>query len=94
MNVEQLSAALIELASLQGQAQQAVQLMPAPYVTVALAATLTGYSEKAIRSKIEQGVWLEGREYRKAPDDRVLISMNGFAAWVEQGHPRKTTRQL
>jgi hypothetical protein len=93
MNVEQLAAALVEFASQQGQAQP-VQLMPAPYVTVALAATLTGYSEKAIRRKIQDGIWLEGREYRKAPDDRVLISMKGFAAWVEQGHPRKTTRQL
>jgi hypothetical protein len=93
MNVEQLSAALIELASRQGQAQP-VQLMPAPYVTVALAATLTGYSEKAIRRKIQDGVWLEGREYRKSPDGRVLISIKGYTSWVEQGHPHKTSRQL
>jgi hypothetical protein len=41
--------------------------MPAPYVTIALAATLTDYSEKAIRRKIQDGVWLEGRGYRKSP---------------------------
>ena len=50
-----------------------------------LAATLTGYSPKAIRRKIESGVWLEGREFRKAPDGHVLISMRGYQQWVERG---------
>jgi hypothetical protein len=58
---------------------------PAQYVTIPLAAALTGYSAKAIRRKIESGVWLEGREYRKAPDGHVLISMKGYQQWVERG---------
>lgn len=58
---------------------------PAPYVRIRLAAAKTGYSEKAIRRKIESGVWIEGREYRKAPDGSILISMEGYAQWVEQG---------
>ena len=37
------------------------------------AAELTGYSEKAIRRKIEDGVWLEGHEYVRAPDGRILV---------------------
>jgi hypothetical protein len=54
-------------------------------VRIRLAASKTGYSEKAIRRKIESGVWIEGREYRKAPDGCILISMEGYAQWVEQG---------
>jgi len=56
----------------------------ANYVTIALAAAVTGYSEKAIRRKIEAGVWLEGREYVRAPDGHVLINMVGYHAWVAQ----------
>ena len=61
-----------------------VQLAPAPYVTVRLAATLTGLSEKAIRQKIEIGKWIDGKEYRRSPDGGVFISIAGYARWVEQ----------
>jgi hypothetical protein len=56
----------------------------ARYATVPLAATLTGLSEKAIRRKIEDGKWIEGREYRRAPDGGIFISMTGYQQWVEQ----------
>jgi hypothetical protein len=56
----------------------------AHYVTVPLAAALTGLSEKAIRRKIEEGKWIEGREYRRAPDGGIFISMTGYQRWVEQ----------
>lgn len=62
-----------------------VVLTPAPYVTVPLAASITGLSQKAIRRKIEDGKWLEGREYRRSPDGGVFISIKGFIAWVERG---------
>jgi hypothetical protein len=58
---------------------------PAPYVTVALAACITGLTEKAIRRKIEEGKWLEGQEFRRSPDGSILISIKGYAAWVERG---------
>lgn len=61
------------------------RVMSAKYVTVALAATITGLTEKAIRRKIEEGKWVEGREYRRAPDGGVFISIEGFERWVE-GH--------
>lgn len=58
--------------------------MPAArFVRIPLASQLTGYTEKAIRRKIEEGVWLEGREYKRAPDGNLLIDMEGFAKWVE-----------
>jgi hypothetical protein len=53
------------------------------YVTIGLAATLTGLSPKAIEAKIQGGVWLQGREYRKAPDGRLYVNVRGFEAWVE-----------
>lgn len=64
--------------------EASMHVTPAPYVTVKLAATLTGLTEKAIRRKIEEGKWLEGREYRKSPDGGVFISIKGYAAWVER----------
>lgn len=57
---------------------------PAPYVTIALAAQITGLSEKAIRRKIEEGKWLAGREYRRSPDGGLFISIKGYMSWVER----------
>ncbi len=56
---------------------------PAPYVTISLASKITGLSEKAIRRKIEDGKWIEGREYRRSPDGGIFISVKGFMKWVE-----------
>lgn len=65
-------------------AEAAIQLAPAPYVTIPLAAVVTGLSEKAIRRKIEDGKWLDGREYRRSPDGGIFISIKGYASWVEK----------
>jgi Putative excisionase (DUF1233) len=70
--------------------EQTIQIAPAPYVTVQLAAALTGLTEKAIRRKIEQGKWIEGREYRRSVDGGIFISLKGFAAWLENAKPFKT----
>lgn len=56
-----------------------------PYVLIPKAAEMTGYSVKAIERKIERGQWVEGREWRKAPDGRRLINMQGVISWVERG---------
>ncbi len=63
---------------------RAALVAPAPYVTIALAALITGLTEKAIRRKIEDGKWLEGREYRKSPDGGIFISIKGYQQWVEK----------
>lgn len=60
-----------------------INVSPAPYVTVSLAAMITGLTEKAIRRKIEEGKWLEGREFRRSPDGGVFVSVKGFQQWVE-----------
>jgi len=68
-----------------GRSGLATQIAPAPYVTVPLFSVISGLSEKAIRRKIEDGKWLEGREYRRSPDGGVFISIKGFERWVERG---------
>jgi len=57
---------------------------PAPYVTIALASIITGLTEKAIRRKIEEGKWIEGREFRRSPDGGVYVSIEGYSKWVEK----------
>lgn len=64
------------------EAQQTVQLVPARYVVIKLAAQLTGYTARAIEHKIYRGDWREGIEYRRGPDGRILIDMQGYARWV------------
>ena len=53
------------------------------WVTISRAEQLTGYTEKAIRAKIAEGVWPEGVVWKRAPDGRVLISTKGYDAWAE-----------
>ena len=61
-----------------------LQIAVARFVTIELAAALTGYTAKAIRSKIEKGEWLEDRQYVRR-DGRVLIDLRGYELWAETG---------
>lgn len=62
------------------------------YVRIARFADLTGYTEKAIRRKIAEGIWLDGREYRRAPDGRLCIDLEGYCRWVESGQKPVSNR--
>lgn len=57
--------------------------MSARYITISKFAEASGYSEKAVRRKIEEGVWIEGRQFRRAPDGRILMDLQGYEAWAE-----------
>lgn len=57
--------------------------MTTRYVRLPLFEQITGYTQKAVRRKIEEGHWIEGREYRRAPDGHILVDMNGYEKWVE-----------
>lgn len=48
---------------------------------VRAAAPVLGMTPKAIRRKIEEGVWLEGHEYFRR-DGRIWIDFVGVARWV------------
>ena len=56
---------------------------PARYVLLPLAATITGYTVKAMERKIERGDWPEKRVWIRAPDGRVMIDVVGYQKWVE-----------
>jgi hypothetical protein len=67
--------------------------MSLKYVTVDKFAADSGYSPDAIRNKIQRGVWLENRQYKKAPDGRIMIDTVGVEKWVEgQLEPSKQGR--
>jgi hypothetical protein len=55
------------------------------HVLIPRAAELTGYTPRAIKEKIAKGVWLEGREYVRAPDGHLMVSLKGYEQWVAQG---------
>jgi hypothetical protein len=62
------------------------------YVTIRKFSSESGYTEAAIRSKIANGTWRNDYVWRKAPDGRVLIDVDGYEAWVEMGAPSKADR--
>ena len=65
-------------------APAAVQIVSARFVTIELAAAMTGFTPGAIRTKIAKSVWLEGRQWVKR-DGRVLIDMKGYEQWAAGG---------
>lgn len=58
------------------------------WVLIKRFAEITGYSENAVRHKVKNGTWLEGRIWRKAPDGRIFLNLSEFERWVESpSHP-------
>jgi hypothetical protein len=57
-------------------------LTPARDVTIRLAATVTGLTERAIEAKIREGVWLGGQEYNRGPDGRIYIDLHAVSRWI------------
>ena len=53
------------------------------YRTISRFCAESGYTDAAVRGKIRDGVWLEGRVWRRAPDGHVLIDVRGYEEWVE-----------
>lgn len=62
--------------------QQIVMIAPAPVVVLKLAEAITGLSQKAMRRKIEDGKWIEGREYHRSPDGGLFLDIEGYRKWV------------
>ncbi|MEQ1527613.1 MAG: excisionase [Gallionella sp.] len=55
------------------------------FKTIAQFCAESGYTDAAVRGKIREGVWLERRVWRKAPDGHVLIDIEGYNEWVTNG---------
>jgi len=64
--------------------ERPIQVAPARFVTIRLAAAMTGLTESAIETMIHRGKWVEGRQYLKR-EGRVYIDMRGVEKWVELG---------
>jgi hypothetical protein len=60
-------------------------LAPNGFVTIKFHATVSGYSEAAIRSEIKEGVWIAGWEYVHAPDGHVFVDCEGVQRWLVKG---------
>lgn len=65
------------------RAGHSFSVSPNRYVRIKLAESIIGYSEEAIQTKIQRGIWLEGHEYIRAPDGNILINIEGFNLWAE-----------
>jgi hypothetical protein len=54
------------------------------WVLIPVFSAMTGYTDKAVRRKLEDGVWIEGKHYKKAPDGRITMNLQEYYKWVEQ----------
>ena len=61
--------------------------MAARFVRIPKFCEDTGYTKGAVETKIARGVWLQGKEYLRAPDNCVLIDMEGYNRWAAKQHP-------
>ena len=82
---EQFPLDRVEFSVSKDETADHVWLAPAGFVTVRLASMLTGLSQPAIRGKIREGKWVQGREFVRAPDGGIFISLRGFERWVCAG---------
>ena len=64
------------------------------YLTISKFANESGYTPAAIRSKIRDGIWQQDLEWRKAPDGRILIDVEGYHRWVEGNPVLQVARKL
>ena len=56
--------------------------MSTRFVTLEKAEAETGYTVQAMQTKISRGVWIEGRQWVRAPDNRILIDLEGYEKWA------------
>jgi hypothetical protein len=63
------------------------------YLTIRKFSNECGYTEAAIRAKISDGTWIEHKIWMRAPDNRILIDVQGFEEWVVNGKNRKVVKE-
>jgi len=55
------------------------------WVTIKKFSSLSGYTEKAVRNKINRGIWINKKHWEKAPDGRILICIKAIEEWYLGG---------
>lgn len=53
------------------------------WVTIKKLSELTGYTQDAIRSKINKGRWVKDVHWKKAPDGRNMMNVKAIEEWIE-----------
>lgn len=53
------------------------------WVLIPTFCSLTGYTVKAVQRKIADGVFIQGKHYKKAPDGRITMNLQHYYEWVE-----------
>ena len=61
---------------------QPIAIAPARFVRIPLFAAITGLTEKAIEKKIETGVWIEGKHYRRQ-QGCIFVDRYAYEEWVQ-----------
>ncbi|WP_232053593.1 excisionase [Burkholderia pseudomallei] len=61
------------------------------WITIAKFAAETGYTQWAVRKKIQNGKW-PASVWHKAPDGHVLINPEEYEKWVLEGTPEESDR--
>lgn len=59
-----------------------VAVVPGDNVSIDLAAAMFGTTRSSIENRISKGVWVEGRQYHRAPDGTIWIIVKGVNQWV------------
>jgi hypothetical protein len=62
-------------------------------VLLPIAEKATGLTVKAMRRKIDDGVWVAGQEYDRGPDGHIYVSISGFISWVRSGRASKSGKR-
>jgi len=62
------------------------------YNTVKRFSLCSGYTEAAIRTKLSRQIWPQDEVWIRAPDNRILIDVDGFERWAEGYQSRTSDR--
>lgn len=73
------------MSSIELEAPQPVYLAADRYVTIRVYSAISGFTIKAIQRKIESGVWIQKREWIRAPDGHIFIDREGVQQWLTRG---------
>lgn len=62
------------------------EVAKANWVLISKVTEQTGYTDDAIRAKKKRGEWIEGKHWRKAPDNRVVFNLIAINSWMGGSH--------
>lgn len=66
--------------------------MNLPFITIQKLAAETGYSENALRAKIQRGEFAEGIHFIRSPDNRIQFNVEAYLKWVESVRTAKASK--